>query len=532
MPGPTVTRRTVLATAALGATALSLPFVRGARAAAGGVEPQGQMRLAWHTNIASRWLDPQQHDGTASPDNFLFAIHDGLIKNLYDNKYSHLALAEHFDFPEDARSATFRLRAGIKFHDGSPVTTEDVKWSYENYRGASAEVLHEKTKSIQLINDRTIRFEFVEPFLDFPILLGTGNICGAGWVVPRKYYEQVGRDGFLQRPIGAGPYKFVSQEPGSRIVLEAFEEYYRPVHVKRFEIIGVPEAATRMAMLERKEADIIYLVPGELIARTKRNSDIMLAPVLSGSWWLAFPGFLQDPNNPFRDKRVREAVSLAIDRKAINTAETAGMGKVSGNWINNDVEYALEWPEFELNVAKAKALMKEAGYPNGFNVDWLTALPPYHSRGERVISQLKAIGIQAKLQTLERGVYMSKMKGGLKEWPGVQIILNAARIGGSWSNWYESMFKCGGFQSQDMYCIKELDDKFNRYQSSFDREERKRLAEEVQREILENRYFVPVFRHAAVAAIGPRIKAAKWQDVFPTITTAYAYPWEDIQLKA
>src|SRR5687768_9132306 len=144
MPGTKLTRRTVLTSAAFGATALSLPFVHGARAAAGGVTPKGKMVLAWHTNIASRWLDPQQHDGTASPDNFLFAIHDGLVKNLYDKKYNHLALAEHFDFPEDAKSATFRLRAGLKFHNGAPITTEDVKWSYENYRGSSAKLLHEK----------------------------------------------------------------------------------------------------------------------------------------------------------------------------------------------------------------------------------------------------------------------------------------------------------------------------------------------------------------------------------------------------
>jgi ABC-type transport system substrate-binding protein len=207
------------------------------------------------------------------------------------------------------------------------------------------------------------------------------------------------------------------------------------------------------------------------------------------------------------------------------------MGRISGNWINNDVEYAIEWPEWEFNVAKAKALMKEAGHPNGFNVDWLTTLPPYHSRGERVISQLKAIGIQARLQTLERGVYLTKMKSGLKEWPGVQIIMNATRIGGSWANWYEGMFKCGGFQSQDMFCVNDLDAKFEKYRVSFDRAEREKLAEEIQRGILENYYFVPVFRHAAVAAIGPRIEAGKWQDVFPTITTAYAYPWEDIKLK-
>jgi ABC-type transport system substrate-binding protein len=110
--------------------------------------------------------------------------------------------------------------------------------------------------------------------------------------------------------------------------------------------------------------------------------------------------------------------------------------------------------------------------------------------------------------------------------------MNGARIGGSWSNWYESLFKCGGFNAKDMICVKELDDKFDHYQQSVDPEERKQLAGEIQRAILENYYFVPVFRHAFVNAIGPRIAAAKWQDVFQTITTGYAYPWEDITLKA
>jgi ABC-type transport system substrate-binding protein len=175
--------------------------------------------------------------------------------------------------------------------------------------------------------------------------------------------------------------------------------------------------------------------------------------------------------------------------------------------------------------------MTEAGHPNGFKVDWLTVVPNYFSRGERVISQLKAIGIDTRLQTMERGVYLKKLSTGLKEWPGVQIIMNATRIGGSWANWYEGMFKCGGFQGQDMICVKDLDVKFEQYQKSFDRSERQKLAEDIQRAILENLYFVPVFRHAFVNGIGPRLKAAKWQDVFPTITTGYAYPWEDIELK-
>src|ERR671921_439257 len=161
----TLTRRALLQSAALAASGVAAPFVSRPAAAEGKTAPAGKMTLAWHTNIASRWLDPQQHDGTASRDNFLFAIHDSLIKNFRDKKYDHLALAEHFEFPDDARSATFRLRPGLKFHDGSPVTTDDVKWSYENYRGASAEALHEKTKNIRLLDERTMRFEFGEQFL-------------------------------------------------------------------------------------------------------------------------------------------------------------------------------------------------------------------------------------------------------------------------------------------------------------------------------------------------------------------------------
>ncbi len=218
-------RRGVLAGGAAALTQIASP-TGAARAAS--VVPDGKVVLAWHTNIAARWLDPQQHDGTASPDNFLMALHDGLIKNFRDVRYDHPALAERFEFAEDAKSATFLLRAGTRFHDGAPVTPADVKWSYEHYRGAWGEVLRERSQGVELVDDRTVRFHFKEPFLDFPILLGTSNVCGAGWVVPAKYYEQVGQAGFLQKPIGAGPYKLVSQQQGVKLEFEAFAELLSP----------------------------------------------------------------------------------------------------------------------------------------------------------------------------------------------------------------------------------------------------------------------------------------------------------------
>src|SRR6516165_780781 len=526
-----LTRRRVLQQAALATTAIAMPVVRGVHAAEA-VVPQGKMTLAWHTNIAARWLDPQQHDGTATPDNFINALHDGLIKNSGTQKFDRLALAENYQFAEDGKSCTFALRSGLKFHDGSPVTPKDVKWSYEHYRGAWKDVLQKKTQGVEIVGDKTVAFHFNDPFLDFPILMGTSNVCGAGWVLPAKYYEKTGSDGFMQKPIGAGPYKLVVQQPGIQLDFEAFDGYYRPVHVKEFTMKSVPEAATRVAMLERGEADIIYNVPGELIDRVKNTPGLMLAPVVSANFWLEFPGF-QDPKNPFHDKRVRQAVSLAIDRDAINQAECDGLGRVDGNWINDDVEYAIDWPKWEHNVDKARKLMAAAGFPNGFSYDWLTPAPPYYSRGERILAQLQAIGIRGKLQTLERGLYNKRRQSGMKEWPGINIVLAGARIGATWANWYESLFSCGGRLGADAICVKDLDAKFDRYVTSVKAPERKQLAEEIQREILEEYYFIPVFRHAFMNGIGPRIAATKWQDVFPTFkSTGYAYPWEEIRLKS
>src|SRR5262249_32144785 len=136
-----------------GAAALAASASRGMAVAA----PQGKLTVAWHTNIAARWLDPQQHDGTASPHNFLMALPDGLVKNYRDTLYDHPALAEKFEFAEDSKSATFVLRPGTKFHDGSLITPADVKWSYEHYRGAWSEILRERTQGVEVVGDNTVR---------------------------------------------------------------------------------------------------------------------------------------------------------------------------------------------------------------------------------------------------------------------------------------------------------------------------------------------------------------------------------------
>jgi ABC-type transport system substrate-binding protein len=138
---PRLTRRAVLRAAAMAMATAGVLAAPAARAAAV-IAPQGSMVLAWHTTIAPRWYDRLQHDGSATPDNFLTARQDALIKNYKDQTHDCMALADHFEFVEDARSATFRLREGIKLRDDSAVTPEDVKWSCEHDQGAWAKALH------------------------------------------------------------------------------------------------------------------------------------------------------------------------------------------------------------------------------------------------------------------------------------------------------------------------------------------------------------------------------------------------------
>ncbi|PYO13364.1 MAG: hypothetical protein DMD75_05820, partial [Candidatus Rokuibacteriota bacterium] len=376
-----------------------------------GAAAKGKLTLAWHAGFASRWLDPQEHDGTATPDNFFTAIHDALIKNQGTQLFDHPALAERFTIAPDSKSATFTLRKGPKFHNGDPVTPQDVKFSYENYRGSKADVFKKKTERVEIVDDRTVRFVFKEPFLDFAILFGTANVAGPAWVVPEKYYKQVGPDAFKQKPVGAGPYKLVRHEPGVKVEMEAFDGYYRPVNVKQLVMISVPEAATRVAMLERGEADIIYNVPGELINKVGKLPGVTLAPVLSGSFFVEFPGF-QDPKNPFRDKRVREAISKAIDRDAIVARIMGGVAVAAGEMLppgmfgaNHDAKAPKADPD------GAKKLLASAGYPNGFALVLATPNDRYINDAliaQAVAQMLTRVGLKVSLDAMTQSTFFAK----------------------------------------------------------------------------------------------------------------------------
>src|SRR5438105_4079873 len=179
---------------------------------------EGEMRYGMHVTLPAKWLDPGDMEGFSTPYMIVYAIHDAMVKPMPAGMQTP-SLAESWSEAKDHLSYTFTLRKNAKFHDGSPVTPEDVKFSFERYKGTSATLLKEKMKEVQVVGPSQVRFVLKEPWPDFMLFYGT-TASGAGWIVPKKYVEKVGEDGYKKTPVGAGPYKVVSFTPGVEIVLD------------------------------------------------------------------------------------------------------------------------------------------------------------------------------------------------------------------------------------------------------------------------------------------------------------------------
>jgi peptide/nickel transport system substrate-binding protein len=520
---PAAARKVETISTPAAATAAAQPAATAAPAAAK-VEAKGRLVYAWHTTISPAWLDPQENPPQVTPYNFAYALHDALVKHMPGKTFAP-SLAESYEIAPDHRSATFKLRQGIKFHDGQPVTPEDVKFTFEKYRGANATILKEKTDRIETPDDRTVRFVFKEPFLDFLTLYGS-PASGAGWVVPKAYYEKVGPNEFKQKPIGAGPYRFVSQQAGTEMEFEAFPDYWRKSpKVKTLIMRGIPEVATRVALIQTGEADVINQMTGDVLEAVRRDSKLRVVPLHAGTAWLEMTAY-DKPDSPLKDVRVRQAVSLAIDRAAISDAEMGGMAAMEGNWIPEDWPGSLKRPSPPYDVAKAKQLLAEAGVADGFDVATFTPLPPYFSWAERIVSQLRAVNIRTQVNTMERAAFYEKLAPGPNRLTGFIMPLSGAP-GDAAARIRENAVCAGAFSG---VCVPEIEERMKRYDSSTDPQERQKLLDEVQAHLLDNYIIVPIFRQAFINVLGPRI-ANKAEDIEGAIPQyVYLGPYEDLEL--
>jgi len=483
--------------------------------------PEGQLTIAFDASIAPTFLDPAETSGIATPFAFLYAMHDALIKPLPGNNMAP-CLAESWQESPDGLVVEFKLREGLKFHNGDPFTAEDVKFSFHRYRGTSARQLHDRVKAVEVVDPHRVRFVLHAPWPDFLAFYAT-PATGAAWIVPRKYIEKVGEDGFKRQPVGLGPYRFVRLSPGVELVLEANEQYWRKKpSVKRIVFKGVPDRTTRLAMLKAGDADIGYLMVGVEGATIKADPKLRLVRVIpSAVWWLEFPE-QWNPKSPWRDRRVRLAANLAVDKHAINDAERLGFSRLTGSIIPSVMEFALKIEPFGYDPTHAKRLLADAGYPNGFDAGDLTPLPPFTTMGEAVANDLAAVGIRSRVRIMERATYMEAWRA--KKLQGVLVTVSAAP--GNAASRLEAFVVSTGPYAYGGY--PDIDDLFRQQAQERDRKKREAMLHEIQRLMHERVMHGPIFEPATLHGVGPRVEEPA---VGLNPLLYFTAPYEDIRLK-
>ena len=488
-----------------------------ARAAA----PEGQLIWGVHVSLAPLWFDPADTQGMITPFMVMYALHDAMVKPMPGNPFAP-SLAESWTMSPDGLTYEFVLRKGAKFHDGEAVTAEDVKFSFERYRGTSAKAIKDRVAAVEAPDPQKVRFKLKAPWPDFMTFYASAT--GAGWVVPKKYVEKVGDDGYKKAPVGAGPYKFVSFAPGIELTMEAYDQYWRKTpNVKRLVFKSIPDESTRLAALKRGEIDIVYSIRGELAEELERTKGLALKPaVISAPFWIYFPE-QWDPKSPWHDQRVRLAASLAIDRKTINQALTLGHSKLTGSMIPDGFEYYWPPPAPVFDPAMAKKLLAEAGHPNGFDAGDYYCDASYANLGEAVINNLQAVGIRARLRPLERAAFFKEYS----EKKLKNIIQGASGAFGNTSTRLEAFAVKGGTYVYGNY--PDIDELFSQQATEIDRKKREGLIHKVQQLIHERTIYAPIWQLAFINGAGPKVGESGLGLI---AGHAYSAPYEDVTLKA
>ncbi|KAF0818972.1 ABC transporter, substrate-binding protein (cluster 5, nickel/peptides/opines) [Bacillus sp. ZZV12-4809] len=347
-------------------------------------------------------LDP--HLGTDIPSANVYhgKIYEGLVQQ-DENMEIQPALATEWKQLDDL-TWEFKLREGVKFHDGTDFTAEAVQKTIE--RVLSEETasprsnLFEMIKEVKAVDDHTVQLVTEYPYA--PLLANLAHYA-AGIMSPAAIEsgENLG-----QNPVGTGPYKLGEWKPGQEIKLTAFEDYWgEKPSMETVTYKVVPEDSTRIAMVETGEAHIAEPVPVTEVERIENSNSMEL--VRSDALGVDYIGFNVE-KEPFNNVKVRQAISYAIDTEAIvkgvynnvGTVATAPMGPAI--WGHN-----ADLKGYKYDLEKAKQLLAEAGYPDGFKTTiWTNDNKARMDVAEVVQSQLKGIGIEVETKVVEWGAYL------------------------------------------------------------------------------------------------------------------------------
>ena len=329
-------------------------------------------------------------------------------------------LAESWAISKDGLKYTFKLRKGVSFHDGTPLNAEAVKFSIERQiipehpfnklgKYPFANYFFGNVKAVEAVHPQTVEFILKEPRASFLAVL----TAGAASIVSPTAVRKLGVD-YPLTPVGTGPFKFVAWDRGQRVVLEKNAGYWKhPVKIDRVIYRPIVEGQARLTELLTGALDLIVDTPPDFVPQLESNPKVMvLKQVGVHVWYLG----INNQKKPFDDKRVRQALNYAVNKEALVRDVLKGTGSFSrGPVLPNTWGADAALKAYPYDPERAKKLLAEAGYPSGFST---TLWVPESGSGMQlpvamstvIQSNLKAVGVNVALQTMEWGAYLAKLR--------------------------------------------------------------------------------------------------------------------------
>ena len=366
--------------------------------------PGGSVVYGMTQDLAS--LDPHV-DTDAGTRDVVFNLYEGLVKPTSDGGFIP-AVASDYTISDDAKTYTFTLRDGITFHDGTPVTIEDVKYSIDRYAEIQGEssAFSSLVDSVEVQDDKTLVVNLKESYSEFLPMMTIA-------IIPQSNEDPAGN------PIGTGPFKYVSYTPGQNLILEKYDGYWQKglPYLDRVEFKFTPDVDTAFMELQAGTIDILkYLTTAQAQSLSSEYN------LVEGSMNLVHGMYLNSGYEPLSNAKVRQALCYAVDRDAINNFLFGGKSRIIGsNMIPNMTKYYEPQAEsvYTYDVAKAKELLAEAGYPDGFDLE--ITVPSSYSQhvdtAQIIADELSQAGVRTTIKQVE------------------------------WSTWLEEVYKNGQFQA-------------------------------------------------------------------------------------
>ena len=432
-------------------------------------------------------LDPQNIN--SSPDNrIFFIIYNTLVEMDYEKGELYSDLAESYKQLSDTEWQ-FNLRKGVKFHDGSEMTAEDVKFSLD--RAKNSAVVASKmngVKEVQIVDDYTIKIILESPNMAFLYnLFHTG--CS---ILPKKLVEEQGEDEFFKHPVGTGPYKFESWSAGEEIVMTRFDDYYdyddsNPNKTLTFRVM--PESSSRMIALESGEVDIVdYIAPVD-VEKVSSNSELEL--LQNTGLDFIFLG-LNCSMKPFDNVKVRQALAYAINKDDVVTGVLEGLGQPATTVVGPTIAYYYDGMDtHQYNLEKAKELLAEAGYPDGFTMELVVRDDDTLRTAQILQNNFAQINVTVDIKQLEYATYTETCADGR-----AQAYLGSHANAGDTDNSLRPLFystKEQGTKNWHKYSNPEVDAKIDEANQTSDTSKREELYKELQTILVDECPIIPIY---------------------------------------